>query len=123
MLRYRTFRNDDPPFLATIWNESAMGRGAYPLPNVGLLEHTLFCKPYFDPQGLILAEFDGTPIGFVHAAFGANDDETAIDRSRGVICVVMVRPAFRRQGIGSELLRRAESYLVERGTRSVQAGC
>src|SRR5207253_1462556 len=53
---------------------------------------------------------------------GANDDETAIDRTRGVICVVLVRPAFRRQGIGSELLRRAESYLVERGTRSVQAG-
>src|SRR5437667_12648986 len=122
MLRYRTFRNDDPPFLATIWNESAMGRGAYPLPNVGLLEHTLFCKPYFDPQGLILAELDGTPIEFVHAAFGANDDETAIDRTRGVVGVVLERPAFRRQGICDVRVRADELSHVDTGAAPVQAG-
>ncbi len=42
--------------------------------------------------------------------------------SRGVICAIAVRPEFRRQGIGSELLRRCEAYLREHGATSIQAG-
>src|SRR5262245_35672601 len=123
MLRYRSFRNDDPPALMAIWNEGARGRGAAPMPNPVVFERSIFAKPYFDPAGLILAEDDELPVGFAHAGFGPNDDETACDRSRGVVCAVLVRSSHHRRGIGAELLRRAEQYLIERGTRVVSAGC
>src|SRR5205807_949123 len=42
MLRYRRFRNDDPPALVAIWNESATGRGAYPLHGTAALERAAF---------------------------------------------------------------------------------
>jgi ribosomal protein S18 acetylase RimI-like enzyme len=122
MLRFRTFRNGDPPALAAIWNEAATGRGAAAVANAAEFERAVYAKPYFDPAGLIVADDEGTPIGFVHAGFGPNDDETAIDPSRGVICAIAVRMAHRRRGIGTELLRRAERYLTENGSEQVVAG-
>src|SRR5205823_6046819 len=76
---------------------------------------------YFDPDGLILAEDDDTPLGFSHAGFGPNLDETALDTTNGVVCALAVREGHRRRGIGTELLRRAEEYLLGRGARSLHA--
>ncbi len=118
----RHFRNDDPPRLAEIWEEAFTGRGTYPLRSLGPLERCVLSKPYFDPAGLIVAEDGGRPVGFVHAGFGPTDDETRIDTTRGVVCVIAVRSTHRRTGVGAELLRAAESYLAVRGTKSIQAG-
>jgi ribosomal protein S18 acetylase RimI-like enzyme len=123
MIRYRIFRNEDPPALAEIWNASDLGRGAAGPISAGLLDRDILSKPYFDRAGLIIAEENEVPIGFAHAAFGPNDDETTIDPRRGVLCAVMVRPEYRRRGIGSELLRKAEEYLKTRGTAEYKAGC
>jgi ribosomal protein S18 acetylase RimI-like enzyme len=120
---YRSFRNDDPPALAAIWNESFTRRGAVYLRGTSALEHFLFAKPYFDPAGLILATQNGSPVGFAHAGFGPNAEETALCTEQGVTCAVAVRPTHRRQGIGSELLRRSESYLRAQGAKSLQVGC
>lgn len=117
MLRFRTFRNDDPPALAAIW-AAAIGPESLPLP-AAVFERSIYSKPYFDPGGLIVAEWNGAPVGFVHAGFGPNDDETAIDRRRGVVCAVLVRPEHRRRGIGRQLMARAEDYL---GCPTIQAG-
>lgn len=122
MLRTRCFRNDDIPALVAVWNDSAVGRGAYPLRGVPPLERAVFSKPYFDPAGLIVAEVDGQVAGFAHAGFGPNADETGVDRTKGVILVVAVRPQFRRRGVGTELLRKAESYLFTHGSRVAHAG-
>jgi ribosomal protein S18 acetylase RimI-like enzyme len=118
----RCFRNDDPPRLAEIWNDAFTGRGTYPLRSLGPLERCVLSKPYFDPAGLIVAEDGGSPVGFVHAGFGPTDDETRIDPSRGVVCVIAVRSSHRRIGVGADLLRAAENYLASRGTRTIQAG-
>jgi len=123
MLRFRTFRNEDPPALMAIWNEAARGRGAAPMPSPLILERSIFSKPYFDPAGLIVAEDDELPVGFAHAAFGPNDEETACDPTRGVVCAVLVRSSHHRRGIGDQLLQRAERYLYQRGTRTAMAGC
>src|SRR5262249_17461364 len=114
--------NGDPPALAAIWNEVATGRGAAALANAAEFERAVYSKPYFDPAGLMIADHDGVPVAFIHAGFGPNDDGSAIDRSRGVICAIAVRMAYRQRGIGTELLRRAEQYLIESGCGEAVAG-
>jgi GNAT superfamily N-acetyltransferase len=82
----------------------------------------VFAQTYFDPAGLILACRDGELVGFVHAGFGVNEDRSWLSTDVGVICAVMVHPSVRRQGIGRELVRRAEQYLRDRGSRKIFAG-
>jgi ribosomal protein S18 acetylase RimI-like enzyme len=122
VIHYRTFLNPDPPLLAAVWNASVIGRRALPIQAATLLEYFTFAKPYFDPQGMIFALADGKPAGVVHAGFGPNSADTALDTSVGMVCMLGVVPAYRRQGIGSQLLRRAEEYLRSRGAREIRFG-
>lgn len=122
MVEYRCFRNADPPDLLRLWHVCQLGRGAASGIDIDIFETVVFSQPYFDPQGLILATVNGEVVGFVHAGFGPNHEETHISTHRGVICAVMVAPKFRRQGIGRELMRRAEEYLRQRGAPHVFAG-
>src|SRR5438874_289349 len=122
MLRIRPFRNDDPPGLVTLWNQAVTGRGAYELHSPAPFERHVLSKPYFDPAGLLIAEDAGRMVGFVHAGFGARQDEAATDPTHGVICAIAVLPSHRRRRIGSELLQKAEQYVAARGTQVVQAG-
>jgi ribosomal protein S18 acetylase RimI-like enzyme len=121
---YRPFRNTDPPPLLDVWNEAATGRGAFPLRTAMLLERWLFCKPYFDPASLIVAENVASkePIGFVLCGFPPTEDLATLDKTQGIICCVMVRPSFRKQGIARELMTRAEQYLTTNGATSVRFG-
>src|SRR3954467_8158278 len=109
MTRLRSFHNDDPPKLAAIWNEAFTGRGTYPLRSLAPLERCAFSKPYFDPAGLIVAEDGGGLVGFTPAGFGPTDDESAVDKTRGVLCLVAVRSTHRRRGVGADLLGAAEA--------------
>ena len=122
MIQYRTFRNTDPPALVEIWNACFTGRGAAQLRGTVLLEYFTFAKPYFDPASLILACADGRPVGFAQCGFGPDQYEKALDTSKGVLCLLGVLPTFRKQGIGSELLARGETYLSGRGAREIFAG-
>jgi ribosomal protein S18 acetylase RimI-like enzyme len=122
VIQYRSFRNDDPPGLVEIWNDAFPGRGAVRLRHSSPLERYVFCKPYFDAAGLIVAVEDGARVGFVHAGFGPNSSETALSFASGVTCVLGVRSSHRRRGIGSELLARAEAYLRAKGSRTFFAG-
>jgi len=119
---YRTFRNNDPPKLLRLWHRCELGRGAARPFSTDAFEQVNYAQPYFDREGLILAESEGEVIGFIHAGFGFTSDHSAIDHSRGVICVVMVRCDFRRRGIGRELVRRAEEYLRQKGAQTIVAG-
>jgi ribosomal protein S18 acetylase RimI-like enzyme len=122
VVHYRSFRNDDPPRLVEIWNDAFTGRGAVKLRHSSPLDNYILAKPYFERDGLIVAEEDGVCVGFAHAGFGPNDTETALCRDKGVLCLIGVRPSHRRRGIGTELLRRCESYLTTGGARTLYAG-
>jgi len=116
---YRTFRNTDPPRLAEAWNAIFTGRGAVPLLNSSPLEQYVFAKPIFDPAGLFLAEEGGNVIGVAHAALSAAPSSSG---PVGVVCLIGVRQEHRRGGIGTELLRRCEAYLRDKGAAAFQAG-
>lgn len=90
--------------------------------SASLFERLVLSKPYFDNRGLILAVDDGRPVGFVHGGFGPNAEETALSTLCGVTCMVMVRPEYRRLGIGSELLARSEAYLTQCGAQVLYGG-
>jgi ribosomal protein S18 acetylase RimI-like enzyme len=122
VIHFRTFRNNDPPELLRTWNEVVSGRGGAALRNTTLLEFLVLSKPYFDPAGLHVAVVEGVLAGWALAGFGPNATGTGLDFTRGVICVLAVRPAYRRRGLGTELLRRCASYLRERGASEVFAG-
>jgi ribosomal protein S18 acetylase RimI-like enzyme len=122
VVQYRTFRNDDPPRLAQVWNAACTGRGTVQLRHSSPLEHFVFAKQYFDPAGLVLALDGPTPIGFAHAGFGPTSDGGKLSTDKGVICLVGVVPSHRRRGIGSELLRRCEDYLRQCGATDLYAG-
>lgn len=122
MIHYRTFRNPDPPQLVEVWNGSFGSRGAASLRLSTLLEYFTFAKPYFDPEGLVVASADGRVVGFAHSGFGPSATGAGVDQGVGVLCVLGVLPGHRRQGIGSELLRRSEEYLRGRGARELLAG-
>jgi ribosomal protein S18 acetylase RimI-like enzyme len=122
VITYRTFLNSDTPRLVEIWNASLTGRGAAELQTPAWLEYFLFSKPYFDPAGLIVACEEERPVGFAQAGFAASDNEKALDRGVGIICLLAVHPTQQRKKIGSALLERCESYLRQHGAQQVLAG-
>jgi GNAT superfamily N-acetyltransferase len=125
VITFRHFKNNDPPALADVWNESHPARSAFPLRTPSLLERWVFSKPYFDPNGLIVAidEADNNKVlGYIHAGFGPNSELSALDYSQGVLCSLAVRPSARRQGVARDLVHRAEQYLIGRGSTTLRAG-
>lgn len=87
-----------------------------------ILEQLVFSKPYFDPQGLIMLLSDERPIGFVHAGFGANDDESGLTTDTGTTYQLMLRADRRNDALADELLMRSEEYLRGRGASVIYAG-
>lgn len=122
MIEFRRFQNTDLPRLVRLWHQAGLGRGAAGGFGCDVFDDVVVAQTYFDRDGLIVA-VDGTEVvGFAHAGFGPTRDESTLQFTDGVICMVIVHPAHRRQGIGRELVRRAEAYLRDRGATSIQAG-
>lgn len=119
---YRPFRNADPPQVVRLWHDCELGRGAALGFPCEIFDLYVLAEPYFDRNGLILALDGKEAVGFVHAGFGSNAAGTALATETGVISAVMVRPSYRRQGIGRELISRAENYLKNAGARELTAG-
>ncbi len=127
MIRYRPFRNADPPALAGLWNQGLPALGvARPLGSHEF-DALVLDKPTFDPLGLIVAENDdGKPIAFVHAGFGVSDDQSmprTVDSELGSIAMLVVNPEFETdRELLAGLLGHAEEYLRSRGAKVIYAG-
>ena len=122
MIEFRCFRNDDPPRLADIWRSADLGPSAMQPMTSALLEACVFSKPYFDREGLIVAVEDGRAVGFAHAAFGPNADQSAIDTAKGTTLLVVVVPHAAQERIGAGLLERCEEFLRHRGATTLLGG-
>jgi ribosomal protein S18 acetylase RimI-like enzyme len=122
MLTFRRFRNPDPPTIAGLWRSRAGQPGLRQPISTDLLEQLVFAKLYFDYAGLIIASDDGRPVGFAHAGFGPNADQSWISPDVGVTCLVLVRPDCAAAEAAVGLLRRCEEYLRGRGAKTLYAG-
>ena len=122
MLTYRTFRNTDPPVLANLWQSRASQPGLAQPVSSDLLEQLVFAKLYFDYGGLFLAWDKDRPVGFAHAGFGPNAEESWFSTDAGVTCVVLVRPDCAEDEVAAGLLDRCEEYLRRRGAKALYGG-
>ena len=121
MIRFRPFRNSDPPALCEIWRNQAPTRGLMQPMSPSLLEELVLCKPHFDRHGLIVAVNNHGPIGFVHAGFGPTRDQATLDRTIGVTCLLMVGPEGDEE-VAAGLLAQSESYLEKLEARDIYGG-
>jgi ribosomal protein S18 acetylase RimI-like enzyme len=122
VIRYRSFCNTDPPQLVNIWRSHPPLRGLMQPMSVELLERVVLSKPYFEREGLIIAEHNGQPLGFVHGGFGPNSDRSEVSYAQGATCMLMIMPHAEQNRIRGELLQRSEHYLVSRGARRLYGG-
>ncbi|WP_337177621.1 GNAT family N-acetyltransferase [Paludisphaera sp.] len=126
MIYYRPFHNDDPPALARLWNAAVPGAvAAVPL-RAHELDDSAFNSIIFDREGLIVAERDGRPAGFVHAGFGPADIDAdprpRLDPSMGVVAMLAVEPGEGEHELGMGLVVEAERYLRRRGAQVLYGG-
>lgn len=63
----------------------------------------------------LVAEHDGRVVGFAQGALGAGD----ANKGRGYVRLLVVDPAHRCRGIGSELIRALEDHLREKGVWTI----
>lgn len=105
-----------------LWHTAGLGRGAATGLTADQFDDLTFAQPYFDPNGLILACDGSKVVGYVHAGFGTDATQSQTCREQGVICMVIVQPEYRRQGIGRKLVELAENYLREAGAKAIHAG-
>ncbi len=114
-LTYHTFDLDLLPKLVAFWNRVFEDkRNFYPVDEKLFLQR-IINQEAFDRNGLIVAITDRKVVGLVHAIKPATPSYFVYRENRcvknGVIAVIVVEPSYRNNGIGAELLRRAEFYL------------
>ena len=125
VIHFRAFRNDDPEDLAALWNRGVPEYGtARPLTGHEFDTHVL-AKPNFEAEGLIVAERDGRPIGFVHAGFGPDEPvgpPLRLSSGLGTIAMLVVEPGVEDADLERGLVAEAERYLRRRGATVLFAG-
>ncbi len=126
MIFFRHFINTDPPLLVDLWNRQSPMAGQIEKLTVLLCEKHLFSKPYFDPNGLILAfrKVDQRieVAGFVHAGFSKNETGSDLDRSQGIVAALKVLDSPDSNKIAAQLLQKACEYLADKGATVIHAG-
>ncbi len=122
MVTYRSFRNTDPPLLASLWRSHAGQPGLLQPVSVDTLEQLVFAKLYFDYRGLILACDDGRLLGFAHAGFGPNSDQTTVSTTLGTTCIVMTSADSAGRDIAAGLVERCEAYLRDHHAKVLFGG-
>lgn len=124
MLTIRPFTNVDPVVVLEIWNENV---GVYPSQffslSADILDSQLFGSVLFDPNGFLIAEQNGKPVGFIHASFPSNLRGNGIDPRCGIIHPPLLRPGCEfADEVRQRLLEAAEHFLIERGVVRCRAG-
>jgi GNAT superfamily N-acetyltransferase len=105
-LRFRCFAGDDDfPAMADVANAvfAADKMGWIRTPEYIRRDYARFTD--FDPQGdIVMAEIDGQLVGYVRTSHWTDENGLLVQGQVG-----FVHPAFRRRGIGTELLRWVET--------------
>ncbi len=122
MVVFRTFSNFDPPAVVKIWRSRGTQPGLLQPVSADLFEQFVFAKLYFDYEGLMLAFEGDQPVGFAHAGFGPNEEESHLSTDYGVTCLVVLNGQHEIPEVADGLLERCEQYLTHRGAKVLYGG-
>ena len=125
MIRFRAFRNSDPPALAELWNRGLPDREVVRPLGPHEFNELVLTRLHFEAHGLILAEDDGRLVGFAHAAFGpeaAEGPSHRVECSMGTVAMLVVDPERDDPALELALMAQAEAYLRRRGAKVIYAG-
>jgi ribosomal protein S18 acetylase RimI-like enzyme len=125
LIRFRAYRNGDPPALAGLWNRGLPERGVVRPLGAHEFDEMVLGRLHFEAKGLILAEDDGQLVGFAHAAFGPespNGPSHQIDRSMGTVAMLVVDSDRDDPALELALFAEAEAYLRGYGATVLYAG-
>ena len=109
-----------------LWNQAVPeASSARPL-LVHELDIHAFGSVLFDREGLIIAERDGRPVGFVHAGFGADEPMSerpfTVSTDMGVVAMLAVEPGPDASEVAEGLIVEAEGHLRSRGAKVLYGG-
>lgn len=109
-IEYSHPTREDAPAIVELWN-AAFGP-SWPLTERLLLQ-TLEGDPFYEAEGCWIAHDGERVVGYVLSKSMQNaGPELGRFQGRGGIGALCVHPDYRRRGIGTELLNRAEEYLT-----------
>ncbi|MCA9259207.1 MAG: GNAT family N-acetyltransferase [Planctomycetales bacterium] len=108
--------------MARIWRSQPPQRGVLQPISAPHLELSVFGKVQFDRRGLIVAERDGEPVGFVHAAFGPDELGRELDKTMGSTIALMLKNGQPDGSLAGDLLQASEEYLRSEGATVLYAG-
>jgi GNAT superfamily N-acetyltransferase len=121
-MRYEPIKPGSIPELMRLWNEE-WGE-SLPM-REKILEQNVLSDPNVAEAGTWLAidESAGQAVGYVVTKVW-QDQASGLEfgRDDGYLHTLLVAPAYRRRGIGTELLARAEAALRDQGTKRVHVG-
>ncbi len=69
---------------------------------------------------ILIAEIDNKPVGFICAATVINDNGLIAQPLKGVIQLLWIEPAYRKQKLANELVKMVELCLQESGVTYVE---
>ncbi|WP_042459414.1 GNAT family N-acetyltransferase [Neobacillus dielmonensis] len=119
-MRYIPWDIQRLPQLVSLWN-SEIG-SQFPMTGE-LFKQNSFEDENILPEGSLIAINDEDQVaGFIVSKCWREKINISIDQETGWIQVLLVRSSFRRRGIGSALLREAESALREHNCKRVLLG-
>ena len=112
----RPYRGADEPELIELWNATM----THDRINASGFRTRVLLDPNFHPAGLLVAEAQGNPVGFVLSiARQVPLFLQGLEPEVGWITAFGVRSSFQRQGIGRALFERAIARLAELGRERI----
>jgi hypothetical protein len=113
MLEVRHFQNKLVGDWLAVWRKEAARFPDFLAPiSQNVLETQILGNVLFDPEGLLIAYQDKTPVGVIHAAFGPNADHSDLSREIGILYAPIIRGdiAVDRTETATALISAAEAY-------------
>ncbi|MDR2345172.1 MAG: GNAT family N-acetyltransferase [Planctomycetaceae bacterium] len=125
MLTVRSFRNEDPPRLLSLWRKSQLrGNRAKLMPlSMSILQSQILGIPFFDPHSIWLAFAEDKAVGYIHTCFSPNESRSGFTNDSGHICFIAVDPSYNDAILCARVLIRAGTqYLRERNVKEIFGG-
>lgn len=108
--------------VVNFWNSCCYPHNRRSGITIDVLERQVFAKPFFDPNGFIIAWKGNKIVGLAHASFGFTDDYSAVDYSQGIIPLICYNDAPDVDAVLDALIVSCERHLVSKGATRIQIG-